>query len=140
MINEKAGTRNFNNSEFEDKEAGREGLSCVEESKPCDSKIHTAIASSDHSEVPQACHPRASQTTELVSKIAQALDPEAQCAREEERANRAFQNTQAFTLSANLRDAQARTETLCSELNNIRDRLHKVERIRDHLDMELNFE
>jgi len=140
LINEKAGTRNLNDSEFEDDDAGRGGLSCAEESKPRDSKIHTAIASSDRSEVPQARRPRGSQTTELVGKIAQALDPEAQHVRNEERANRSFQNTQVFTLSANLRDAQARIETLRSELNDTRDRLHKVERIRDRLDMELNFE
>lgn len=139
MINEKAGTRNINDSEFEDDNVGQ-GSSCGEESKPRDSKIHTAIATSDRSEVPQARRPRVSQTTELVGKIAQALDPEAQRVRDEERANRSFQNTQVFTLSANLRDAQARIETLRSELNDTRDRLHKVERIRDRLDMELNFE
>jgi len=139
MINEKAGTRNLNDSEFEDDEAGRGGSSCAEE-KPHDSKIHMAIASSDRSEAPQARRPRGSQTTELVSKIVQALDPEVQRVRDEERANRSFQNTQAFTLSANLRDAHTRIETLRSELNDTRDRLHKVERIRDRLDMELNFE
>ena len=48
--------------------------------------------------------------------------------------------TPVFTLSANLRDAQARIETLRSELNDTRDRLHKVEHICDHLNMELNFE
>lgn len=45
-----------------------------------------------------------------------------------------------FTLSANLHDAQARIETFRSELNDTRDHLHKVEQIRDRLDMELNFE
>ena len=47
---------------------------------------------------------------------------------------------QAFSLSADLWDANSRNESLRSELNDIRDRLHKVERIRDRLDMELNFE
>ena len=110
------------------------------ERKPYDSKIHGAIASSDHSEVPQGRRPCGSQTTELVGKLVQAMDPEVQHARDEERANRAFQNTQAFTLSANLRDTNARIETLHSELNDSRDQLHKVERMRNHLDMELNFE
>jgi len=55
--------------------------------------------------------------TELVGKIVQALDPEAQHICDEEHANCSFQNTQVFTLSANLRDAQARIETLHSELN-----------------------
>jgi len=127
LINEKAGTRNLNDSEFEDDDAGQGGLSCAEESKPRDSKIHTAIASSDRSEVPQACRPHVSQTTELVGKIAQALDPEAQRVCNEERANRSFQNTQVFTLSANLCDAQARIETPRSELNDTHDQLHKVE-------------
>ena len=143
MINEKAGTRNLNDSEFEDDKAGWGGSSGaeeVQESKPHDSKIHTAIASSDRSEVPQARRPHGSQTTELVGKLMQALDPEAQHARDEEHANRSFQNTHAFTLSANLRDAHARIETLHSELNDTHDRLHKVECICDCLDMELNFE
>ena len=77
---------------------------------------------------------------ELIGKIAQALDPEAQRVHDKECANCFFQNTQVFTLSANLCDAQARIETLRSELNNTHDRLHKVERICDCLDMELNFE
>jgi hypothetical protein len=80
------------------------------------------------------------QTTELVSKITQALDPEAQRARDEERANRSFQNTQVFTVSQQLRDAQVTIEALRTELNSTRDRLHAVDRIRDRLDMELNFE
>ena len=80
------------------------------------------------------------QTTELVSKIAQALDPEAQRTRDEERANRSFQNTQVFTVSQQLRDAQATIEALRTELNTTRDRLHAVDRIRDRLDLELNFE
>ncbi|KAF8797408.1 hypothetical protein BYT27DRAFT_7228997 [Phlegmacium glaucopus] len=117
MINERAGTQNINDSEFEDDEAGRGVLSSIEETHESKPKIHTAIASSDRSEAPQARRPRGSQTTELVGKIMQALDPEAQRARDEERANRSFQNTQAFTLSTNL-----------------------LERIRDRLDMELNFE
>ena len=143
MINEKAGTRNLNDSEFEDDEAGRgvsSGAEEVQESKPRESKIHTAIAASDRSEVPQGRRPRGSQTTELVGKLVQALDPEAQLARDEERANRSFQNTHTFTLSASLRDAHARIESLRSELSDARDQLHNVERMRDRLDMELNFE
>ena len=143
MINEKAGTQNLNNSEFEDDKAGQVvsyGAEEVQETKPHDSKIHTAIAASDHSEAPQGCRPRGSQTTELVGKLVQALDTEVQLARDEERANCSFQNTQTFTLSASLRDAHARIESLRSELTDAHDELHKAEHMHDRLDMELNFE
>ena len=143
MINEKAGTRNLNDSEFEDYEAGQvvsSGAEEVQETKPRDSKIHTAVAASDRSEAPQGRRPRGSQTTELVGKLVQALDPEVQLAHDEECANRSFQNTQTFTLSASLCDTHARIESLRSELTDARDELHKAERMRDRLDMELNFE
>ena len=121
MINEKAGTQNLNDSKFEDDDVGQGGLSCAEESKPCDSKIHTAIASSDCSEAPQAHCPHGSQMAELVGKIVQALDLEAQHVHNEEHANHSFQNTQVFMLSANLCDTQARIETLHSKLNDTSD-------------------
>ncbi|KAF8799739.1 hypothetical protein BYT27DRAFT_7263598 [Phlegmacium glaucopus] len=131
MINERAGTWNVNDSEFEDDEARRGVLSSVEETHKSKPKIHTAIASYDRSEAPQAHRPCGSQTTELIGKIMQALDPEAQRAHDEECANRFFQTTQAFTLSTNLRNAHARIKTLHSKLNSTRDRLHKVEHIHD---------
>lgn len=54
--------------------------------EPKSSKVHDVVARSDRSQAPLPRRPRV-QTTEVVSKIAQALDPDAQHARDEERAN-----------------------------------------------------
>ncbi|KIM38905.1 hypothetical protein M413DRAFT_239152 [Hebeloma cylindrosporum] len=137
LINEKAGTRTINDSEYKEEDIGDCDASGHDEPHP--SKVHDVVARSDRTQAPLPRRPRV-QTTELVSKIAQALDPEAQRIRDEERANRSFQNTQVFTVSQQLRDAQATIEALRTELNTTRDRLHAVDRIRDRLDLELNFE
>jgi len=136
LINEKAGTRTINDSEYDLEENGDGGASNHDE--PILSKVHDVVACSNRSQAPLPRRPHA-QTTELVSKIAQALDPEAQHAHDEEHANRSFQNTQVFTVSQQLRDAQATIEALHTELNTTRDRLHAVDHIRDRLDLELNF-
>ncbi|KIK02656.1 hypothetical protein K443DRAFT_5938 [Laccaria amethystina LaAM-08-1] len=138
LINERAGTRHINDSEYDDEEIGDGDTSDRDEPKP--SPVHDIIARSDRSQAPLPRRPCGAQTTELVSKIAQALDPETQHVRDEEHANRSFQNTQVFTVSQQLRDAQATIEALRTEINTIRDRLHAVDRIRDCLDLELNFE
>lgn len=56
----------------------------------------------------------------------------------EEWANRSFQNTQIF--SQQLQDSQQLNDSLRSEINQLCDHLYKVEWLRDHLDIELNFE
>ena len=104
------------------------------------STVHKVIARSDRSQAPLPCRPRGAQTTELVSKIAQALDLDTQCIRDEEHANWSFQNTQVFTISQQLHDAHTMIESLHAEMNTVHDHLHTVECMRDHLDMELNFE
>jgi len=97
------------------------------------------VARADRSETTQSRRTRGAQTTDLVHKIAQSLDPEAQRLRDEERSNRALQNTQVLILSQQLRDANATIESLRTDNTNLRDRLNKVERMRDRLDLELNW-
>ena len=137
LINDKAGTCNVNDSEYDDNKDDEE-TSDRDELKS--STVHEVIACSDKSQAPLPHCPHGAQTTEIVSKIAQALDQEAQCVLNEEHANQSFQNTQVFTISQQLCDAHAVIEPLHAEINTVQDHLHTVKRIQDCLDMELNFE
>ncbi|PPQ95870.1 hypothetical protein CVT26_015609 [Gymnopilus dilepis] len=137
-INEKAGTQNINDSEFEMDSEEEEGGMEAPDTQP--SKKHTVVARSDRTEAPAPRRPRGGPASDLVQKIASALDPDAQRIRDEERANRSLHTTQIFSLNQQLRDAQNTIETLRADNLHLRERLNKVERIRDRLDTELNFE
>ena len=103
-------------------------------------KVRTAVACSGRSDVPEPHRTRAHQTAELVGKIATALDPETQRARDEERANSSLQQTQFLALNQQLRDSQQLNQSLRAELDQLRDWLYKVECICDRLDLELGIE
>ena len=103
-------------------------------------KVSTVIAHNRCSEVPEAWRTHGQQTAELVGKIATALNPETQRARNDEHTNRFFQNTQIFALNQQLQDSQQLNDSLHSQINQLHDCLYKVERLHDHFDMELNFE
>lgn len=134
-INEKLSLRHINDPDRDDPSDVSD-----HESPSRTTKVQTAVARSGRSDVPEPRRTRAHQTAELVGKIATALDPDTQRARDEERANRSLQQTHFLSLTHQLRDSQQLVRSLQTEINQIRDRLHKVERIRDRLDMELNFE
>jgi hypothetical protein len=140
LINEKVATRHIDDPELDNNFSGVSDGECSLTAQDEEAKMHTVVARNGRSEIPERRRTRGQQAADFVSKIATALDPETQRTRDEERANRSLQNTQFFTLTQQLRDSQQRTDSLHSELSRLRDRLHKVERIRDRLDMELNFE
>ncbi|KAF9480325.1 hypothetical protein BDN70DRAFT_931797 [Pholiota conissans] len=135
LINEKVGTRNLNDSEIDNDE--EEGYTS---DLDLDSKKHLVVARSDKNDIPSSRRTRGNQTADLALKLANSLDPEAQRLRDEDRANRSFQNTHIFMMSQQLRDANTTIETLRSELSMVRDHLHHVERARDKLDAKLNLE
>lgn len=137
LINEKVGTRNLDDLELDNNEDEDGYISDLDR----DSKVHTMIARSDKNEpVSTTRCTRGNQTSELAQRIASSLDPKAQRVRDEERTNCSLQNTHVFTLSQQLHNANTTNESLRSELAAVRERLNKIEHLRDRLDMELNFE
>jgi len=135
LIVEKSGTININDTDDDDDD--QSDSSDREQSRPAE--VHTVVTRADRSETAQPRRTRGAQTTDLIHKIAHSLDPEAQRLRDEERSNCSLQNTQVLILSQQLRDANGIIDSVRSENTNLRDRLNKVERMRDRLDMELNW-
>jgi hypothetical protein len=139
LINEKVGTRNLNDSEVDEDDEEDGDTSDLDHTKQ-QSKKYTVTARSDKNEALTSRRSRGNPAMDLAHKLASSLDPEAQRRRDEERAGLSLQNTQIFTLSQQLRDANATNEALRLELTGVRERLHQVERARDRLDSELNLE
>ncbi|KAF8175938.1 hypothetical protein K438DRAFT_1847299 [Mycena galopus ATCC 62051] len=129
-ITARAGTRNVNDSEFD----GNSSDNSVE--------ILTAVAR--RAPTPplrrsSPSHRRNSRLNapELVNTLAKAFDPEAQQSRDDERSQRSFQTTQFFSLSQQLRDAHAATESLRNQLIAMQSRMYDVERARDRAEWKL---
>jgi uncharacterized coiled-coil protein SlyX len=74
---------------------------------------------------------------ELVDKLSRAFDPDALKSRNDERAQQSFQTTQIFTMSQQLRDAQATIEALRTQMTIVQNHVHDVERARDCAEMRL---
>jgi hypothetical protein len=135
-INERAGTRDLNESDFDD--AG--DVEVVEGPGTTGTTLRTVTVRSDHSEVPQPRRMRSSAPTlELVHTLSKAFDPATQRSREEDRASRTIQTTQLFTMSQQLRDANATIESLWGEVTRLRDRFHDADRARDRAELKLEF-
>ena len=133
-INERAGTRDLNDSDFDN--AGE--VEIVGGPDTNDSTLHTVTVRSNHSEVPQPRRMRASAPTlELVQTLSKAFDPATQQSREEDRASRSMQTTQFLTISQQLRDANATIESLRNEVTRLRDRFHDAERACDRAELKL---
>ena len=77
-----------------------------------------------------------SNNTDLIGRLADAFDPHALQAREDDRSHRSLQNSQIFTLTQQLRDANNTIESLRSQINNLQSRLHEADRARDRLEIE----
>ncbi|KAJ7767216.1 hypothetical protein B0H16DRAFT_1789237 [Mycena metata] len=137
LISERAGTREVSDGAMSDDDnTGASSDSSVEVlgSKKA-AKVHTAIARRAPSP-PLRRNPRLN-APELVGHLAKAFDPEVQQARDEERSQRSFQLAQFNSISAQLCDAQAATESLCTQLLSMQNRSHEVERARDLAEFKL---
>ena len=133
-INERAGTRDLNDSDFDD----TGDVEVVEGPGTTGSTLHTVTVCSDHSEVPQPRRMHASAPTlELVQTLSKAFDPATQRSCEEDHASRTIQTTQLFTMSQQLRDANATIESLQGEVTCLRDRFHDADQARDRAELKL---
>ncbi|KAJ7457072.1 hypothetical protein FB451DRAFT_1183579 [Mycena latifolia] len=119
LINQRVGTRDLSDSEFDDGDSDP-GPS-DNDLEVVDGPVRTAVA-------------RRAPTPPL-----RLFDPDAQKAREEACSQRSFENTQIFTLSQQLRDSQAIAEGLRTQNTVLQNRIHDLERAheRDELKLEL---
>jgi len=116
LINGKVATRNIYYQRFRPRRWRWRGWRCWAPSRPlyCPSHCYCSFRSF-------LIPPRGAQNEELVEKIATALDPDAQRARDEAQANRPLHTAQIFTLTQLLRDAHATNESLRSEVSALGD-------------------
>ena len=168
LINEKAGTRDLDDSEIVDADEGGsddEGdvivISSDEDNglkKPPHKKAITIKAEptalplgpiARHSVSNPLSSPlvatRNARTswntpTDLLQSISRSLDPSLSAARDEERAMRSLQTTQFMSLSNQLRDAQGTANDLRSQLLQADRARNDVERRADHAELELQME
>ncbi|KAJ7750685.1 hypothetical protein DFH07DRAFT_1034059 [Mycena maculata] len=129
LIDQCAGARDLSDSEGD----GVSSDSSIKELGHS-TKTHTAVA--QRAPTP-ALHRHRMNAPELVNKLAQAFDPDALKSRDEERSQRSFQSTQLFTISQQLRDAQATIESLRNQITALQSQTHDIERARDHAEFKL---
>jgi len=109
LINERAGTRDLNDTDFDtndDDSAVMSDHDDPENTSPPGVQ-HTAVArSTPRTEAPATRrNARGMATADLLTRISRAFDPAAQSTRDEERANRSLATTQLLTQSQQLRDS-----------------------------------
>lgn len=142
LINERAGTCELNDSDFDDDVERAEKVDDSDDNKD-DTNLppepsHTAVARSARMDAPPTRrNARGAAATELMNRFLNAFDPEVQRARDDERANRAFATTQYLTLSQQLRDAQAMNDKLRDQIYDLRNDLYEAQRSCDRAEMRL---
>ncbi|KIK32392.1 hypothetical protein CY34DRAFT_19082 [Suillus luteus UH-Slu-Lm8-n1] len=124
LINERAGTRDLNDSDFDANDSHDDSRNIT---PPIE---HTAVTRTTRTDAPVPRR-RGAAATELLTRISSAFDPAVQQARDEERANRSLATTQLLMQAQQLRDANAVTEQLRTQLYDLRTRLYDVEREHD---------
>ncbi|KAJ7123487.1 hypothetical protein C8R44DRAFT_783884 [Mycena epipterygia] len=135
LINQQAGTRDLSDSDCDDAAADASSNDSIEVLSTR-ATVHTAVARRPPTPPLRRRNPRMN-APELVSKLSQAFDPEAQKSRDDERSQRSFQTTQLFAMSQQLRDAQATMESLQNEISAMQKHTNDVERARDRAEMKL---
>ncbi|KAJ6589855.1 hypothetical protein DFH09DRAFT_866320, partial [Mycena vulgaris] len=130
LLNERAGTRDLSDSEMDNSASAAESSDDVQVVDNPSTTVHTAVAK--RAPTPPLHRSRKSAPrAELIDKLSRAFDPEVQKARDEDRSLHSAQNTQIFTLSQQLRDAHASSESLRNQISILQQQLHDAERARD---------
>ncbi|EDR09762.1 uncharacterized protein LACBIDRAFT_325546 [Laccaria bicolor S238N-H82] len=124
MINERAGTRDLNDSDFDN--TGE--VEIVGGPVTNDSTLHAVTPRRMHTSAP---------TLELVQTLSKAFDLATQQSHKEDRASRSMQTTQFLTISQQLRDANATIESLRNEVSRLCNRFHDAEQARDCAELKL---
>jgi regulator of replication initiation timing len=146
LINERAGTRDLADSDFDgngdaivissdDSDDGSDGGDDEGDDDDPPKKKHVARISRPEN----APTPRNQRGTgiALVEKLTRAFDPSAQRARDDARASRSLQNTQFLLLSQQVRDGQSTIETLRAQVTDLQTQVHTAEMARERTEMKL---
>ncbi|KAF8178801.1 hypothetical protein K438DRAFT_1769258 [Mycena galopus ATCC 62051] len=127
LINQRVGTRDISDSEFNDSDSSDNDE--IEVVEPPSASIRTAVAR--RNPTPPLRRKSRANGTDLANKLANAFDPDVQKARDDARSQRAFENTQLLALSQQVRDAQAVAESLRAQNTILQNRINDVERARE---------
>ncbi|TDL17815.1 hypothetical protein BD410DRAFT_843264 [Rickenella mellea] len=76
---------------------------------------------------------------EVIETISKSLDPDKLQARDGNRAQFSMQNTQLFTVSQQLRDANVSNDNLRKQISDLQSQLYDAQRSRDKAEMRLEF-
>ncbi|KAG2140906.1 uncharacterized protein EDB93DRAFT_1252688 [Suillus bovinus] len=133
LINKCAGMRDLNDAEFDNE---RDDDNTYSNSSGPDEPQHVAVTKAIRTEAPvprqNACGATAA---ELLTCLSGAFDPATQRARDEERADWSLANTQLLAQAQQLRDAQARIDTLHAQVFDLRSKLYDSQRACDMADL-----
>lgn len=126
LINQRVGTRELSDSEFDDRSDANSSDDDVEV---------TAVAR--RAPTPPLRRKARGSGVDLAGTLARAFDPAAQKARDDMRAQRTSENTQIMTVNQQLRDAQAVVEGLRAQNTILQNRVHDLERACDRAELKL---
>jgi hypothetical protein len=152
QINERAGTRDLDDSDFDDNcsgaqqaeyissddgdgDGGDEGDDEGDKAPPPPKKLVAHVSRPDTA--PKRRGTRGNGI-ELVQKLSEAFDPSTQRARDSARASLSFQNTQLLLHSQQVRDAQATIESLRSQMTQLQSQVHAAEMARERAEIKLD--
>ncbi|KAJ3804692.1 hypothetical protein F5876DRAFT_5531, partial [Lentinula aff. lateritia] len=141
MMNDKAGTRDLDDSDIGDFDDNDSESESDKENAPTRKKSKATVKKQSTATGPVA-HRRATgrQTSvtssrDFVDTLSAALDPVAQTARAEEQSSRTLQATSMLTMSSQLRELQRTTENLRQRLDESQRDLMQAERRADRAEM-----
>ena len=137
LINERAGTRDVNDSELDEPmpdevTAGHDAIEISSDEEP--ERVVATVKRVDQSE--HAKKPRVSGIG-LIQQIVKSLDPSAQLQRDTTRAEHNLSTVQIITLSQQLRDAHQAVHGLRTDIARLYSRLHAAEAARDRAELKL---
>ncbi|KAJ7677171.1 hypothetical protein B0H17DRAFT_1139816 [Mycena rosella] len=135
LLDERAGARELSDSDVDGPADGSSDDSSVE-ILGHSTTVRTAVAL--RAPTPPLRRNTRMNAPDLVNKLSHAFDPDALKSRDDERSQRSFQTTQIFTISQQLRDAQATIESLRNQITTMQTRTHDVERARDRAELKLD--
>ena len=144
-INERAGTRDVNDSEFDvdvdDAGSNRSHNSdAIEISSDAESlKVVATVKRSGHTGSNPTPHRKQAPSLMYMKKIADNSDPLAQREREHDRAEQSLSAVQILALNSQLQDSQQTVNSLRSEITQLYSRLHTSESNCQRLELKLEF-
>jgi hypothetical protein len=143
LINERAGTRELSDSEFAEVEGGDDHSRAIsissddDEPAPVPGPVKARIVRTTDTSSHRSKPTRANRGLEIMDRLTDALDPAHQHARDDNRAQRGFEQAHFLALTQQLRDSQTTVESLRSTISILRGRIQAGEISRQQAEMRL---